>query len=53
MDLFLEVNFILPEVLWPVLMGREQFFEHFPQKHLYGVPPSAGQIYIRKYKTKH
>ena len=32
MDLFLEVNFILPEVLWPVLMGREQFFEHFPQK---------------------
>ena len=27
--LFLEVNFILPEVLWTVLSGPEQFFEHF------------------------
>ena len=58
MDLFLEVNFILPEVLWPVLMGREQFFEHFPQKHLYGVPLQDKYISanikqnINKWKSK-
>ena len=32
-DLFLEVNFILPKLLWTVLLGPEQFFEHFLDKY--------------------
>ena len=34
-DLFLEVNFILPELLWTVLLGPEQFFEHFLDKYFH------------------